>query len=167
MRLNLRIVVVTALSVGLAVGSVGMASAASHVGRLRVVPVPSKVASTSPVMGVKHTFGPDSTGWGQVRPAHLFNGGDPSGDISKIHWSSWGGKVAAGLGKNAIFKPGGGYYPKPVKIQLRASDLGRCTPGGRLTYRRLHTREPSKPGGPYGKWYVWTSYHRNLCKHFD
>lgn len=125
----------------------------------------SRVAA--PVLGVKHSFGPYSTGWGHARPKRLYNGGDPSGDIFSIHWSSWGGRVAHGKGKNAIFKPNGGYYPKPVHIELRARDLGRCVSGGPRTYRRLYAREPSRPGGPYGKWFVWTNYHPGLCTKLD
>jgi hypothetical protein len=44
-----------------------------------------------------------------MRPHKLFNGGDPSGLVTHIHWVSWGGKTAIGYGLNPIFKPGGGY----------------------------------------------------------
>jgi hypothetical protein len=91
----------------------------------------------------------------------LYNGGDGSGDITHIHWSTWGGSVAKGRGKNSIFKPHGGYYRHPVRIELRAKRLRHCH--GRLTYSRLRAREPRRPHGPYGKWFTWTSYHRNLC----
>src|SRR6478609_4355927 len=39
---------------------------------------------------------PHGEGWGSERPETIFNGGDPSGLISEVHWSSWGGPVARG-----------------------------------------------------------------------
>jgi hypothetical protein len=115
------------------------------------------------VIGAKAFAGPQGEGWGTSRPGTLFNGGDPSGMISKIHWSSWGGKTASGVGLNSIFKPHGGYYNKQVHIQLRATDLGRCTAKGPLAYRKLMAREPSKPGGKDGKWFSWSG-KGTLCK---
>jgi hypothetical protein len=101
-----------------------------------------------------------------VQPHHLFNGGDPSGSISSIHWSSWGGSVAKGRGTNPIFKPKGGYYRKPVTIRLRAKDPGVCGSAGR-GYHHLYVSEPKKPGGAFGPWRIWTSYHKDLCKPFN
>ncbi|HTW18655.1 MAG TPA: hypothetical protein VME70_00405 [Mycobacteriales bacterium] len=118
----------------------------------------------TPVLGVHHSFGPDSKGWGTARPKTLFNGGDPSGDITHIHWTSWGGKTAHGRGKNSVVKPAGGYYHKQVTIRLRATDLGTCKSSGKRAYRHLWFKEPSKPGGPFGHWHIWTAYHKNLCK---
>ena len=118
------------------------------------------------VMGSKYflsSFPGGGLGWGTPRPKTLFNGGDPSGYISKITWTSWGGSIATGSGMNPIFRPQGGYYPNPVKIQLRASSIGICYPGGPRTYRRLIAREPSRPGGPMGHWFVWSG-QRSLCK---
>jgi hypothetical protein len=117
-------------------------------------------------MGSKYflsSFPSGGLGWGTPRPKTLFNGGDPSGYISKITWTSWGGSIATGSGLNPIFKPQGGYYPNPVKIQLRASSIGICYSGGPRTYRRLIAREPSRPGGPMGHWFVWSGQH-SLCK---
>jgi hypothetical protein len=128
----------------------------------------SAVATSAvPVLGIHKSFGPSSTGWGTARPKTLFNGGDPSGDIMRITWSSWGGVTAHGHGKNAIFKPSGGYYGKDVTIRLRATDLGTCKASGRPAYKHLYVSEPSKPGGTFGPWRIWTSYHRNLCTHLN
>jgi hypothetical protein len=119
--------------------------------------------SSKVVLGSKAFAGSGGEGWGTVRPKTIFNGGDPSGLVSKIHWKSWGGKSASGVGLNAIFKPGGGYYGKRVHIELRATDLGRCTAKGPLAYRKLMAREPSKPGGKDGKWFAWSG-KKTLCK---
>jgi len=105
--------------------------------------------------------GPYQEGWGEVAPAVISNGGaSASGTIRQIHWSSWGGKVAAGRGLNPTFRPQGGYYSRPVVIELRASAIRRCEPGGRLVYSRFTTREHVRPGGPMGKWWPWDS---NMC----
>ena len=102
-----------------------------------------------------------AAGWGEVAPAIISNGGAAaSGTISSIRWQSWGGNVAVGRGLNPIYTPHGGYYRRPVVIQLRASAPRRCTPRGPLVYTRLTFREPSRPGGPVGRWYAWAS---NMC----
>jgi hypothetical protein len=111
------------------------------------------IASANVVLGAK-AFAPDGTGWGTSEPAEIFNGGDPSGLITEVHWSSWGDAQANGSGKNPIFKPQGGYYRRPVSIELRASGLGRCA--GRAAYTRLSVREPRRPGGPLGPWRSWS-----------
>jgi putative transposase len=50
-------------------------------------------------------------GWGAPHPTFIYNGGgNASGSIDDVHWSSWGGAVAHGPGRHLIFKPRGGYY---------------------------------------------------------
>jgi hypothetical protein len=118
-----------------------------------------------PVLGSRNFWpGRDDRGFGTSHPKRFFNGGDPSGLVTHIRWTHWGAPRAHGWGKNAIFKPGGGYYAHPVRIELHAFDLGRCTPGGRRAYVRLKFREPRRPGGPLGKWHFWSGYqgHR-IC----
>lgn len=116
-------------------------------------------ASGKLVLGSK-SFAPDGWGWGTVKPAALFDGGDPSGSVSRIRWRSWGGSTAVGFGLNPIFKPGGGYYRRPARIELRAEDVGRC--GGRRAYRRLSVRVTSHPGGKLGPWRLWAGA-ASLC----
>src|SRR5271155_455254 len=94
--------------------------------------------------------------------SEIFNGGYPSGLVTGIHWSSWGGAVATGRGLNAIFKPQGGYYSQLVRIDLTARDRGKCPGSSRLAYRQLLVREPTRPGGPLGSPVLWSGAH-NLC----
>ena len=115
------------------------------------------------VLGSKRGALPARYGFGTARPSAIFNGGDPSGLVTHIHWTSWGQSVATGRGLNAIFMPEGGYYAQLVTIQLRAYDIGRCTPRGPLAYRRLPVREPSRPGGPVGPWVAWGGRHTTIC----
>ena len=37
-------------------------------------------------------------GFGQVKPATIYLGGDISGEVCHIHWLTWGGSVAIGQG---------------------------------------------------------------------
>jgi len=105
-----------------------------------------------------------ASGWGEVAPAVISNGGAAaSGTISDIHWSRWAGKVAAGRGLHPTYTPHGGYFRKPVVIELRASSVRRCKPRGRLVYTRLSAREQVRPGGRMGKWFDWAS---NMCVGF-
>jgi hypothetical protein len=120
-------------------------------------------AGRTVVLGSKRHPLPSGYGFGTAAPGAIFNGGDPSGLVTHIDWTSWGQSVAAGRGLNAIFMPQGGYYAQLVTIQLRAYDLGRCTPLGPLAYRRLSVREPSRPGGPPGPWVPWGGGHGTIC----
>jgi hypothetical protein len=126
-----------------------------------VAPVVDATAPAKIVLGAK-VFAPMGTGFGTVKPKRIFNGGDPSGLVEDIAWSHWGSRTAIGTGKTAIFKPGGGYYPRLVRSQLRASRLGHCAAHGPLAYTRLEAREPSHPGGPLGKWFLWSG-QKSIC----
>jgi virginiamycin B lyase len=102
-----------------------------------------------------------ATGWAEVAPPTISNGGAAaSGTIFQIHWRSWGGRVAVGRGLNATYTPHGGYYRRPVVIELRASRIRSCGPAGRRVYTRFVVREQVRPGGPMGKWFTWA---RNMC----
>ncbi len=87
-----------------------------------VASVATKVPTPAPevVLGAKEFMGRDGEGWGSAHPSRIFNGGDPSGLVKDIRWTSWGPSTALGTGENAIFKPGGGYYAQLATISLRA-----------------------------------------------
>jgi hypothetical protein len=114
-----------------------------------------------PVLGSKAFAKPYGAGFGKAEPAAIFNGGDPSGEVSKIHWTDWGEPTATGYGLNAIFKPHGGYYRKRARVELRATNLGKC--GKQIAYTRLEVRIPKHPGGKLGKWFAWAGA-KTLCK---
>ena len=122
----------------------------------------SVAAGQEVVLGSGSFAGPQGAGWGTVRPREIFNGGDPSGLVTHIRWAGWGRASALGSGRNAIFKPNGGYYAQLVTIQLRATDRGRCTATGPLAYQKLYVRVPSRPGGRLGKWLLWSGA-KNIC----
>lgn len=132
---------------------------------ISIAGIPSISVAASPTvnLGARAFAGPQGAGWGTPHPSEIFNGGDPSGLVTRIHWSNWGGPVASGVGKNAIFKPQGGYYKQLATIQLRASDIGRCARNGPLAYRKLSVRVPSRPGGPFGEWVSWSG-SKTVCR---
>ena len=145
-----KIVVVVA---SLAVGAVTIAPAAA---RPESRPAREKIVLGGVVYGA-----PTGAGWGAERPHRLYNGGDLSGLISRIHWVSWGGAEARGHGRHSLFRPRGGYYHHPVVIQMRAKQVGTCE--GRRAYLRLLVREPRRPGGPLGPWRSWAG-PQTLCE---
>lgn len=90
-----------------------------------------------PVLGQRAgDFDVDSQGFGEVRPATVFNGGDPTGLVTDITWSSWGGSTATGTGTSDYVGPNqtvaGGTQEK---VTIVAFDLGTC--GGTLMYQAV------------------------------
>lgn len=151
-----RFVVVEGVPEGIAVASKRDASSPASTGACRD-------RSRAPLLLGRKDYIPGyfATGWGEAAPSTISNGGAAaSGTIFRIRWSSWGGKVAVGRGLNPTYKPRGGYYRRPVVIELRASATRRCKPGGRLVYTRLTVREQVRPDGPMGKWFTWAP---NMC----
>jgi hypothetical protein len=118
-------------------------------------------AGSPVVLGGKIYPGPYGEGFGSPHPEAISNGGDASGSIAEVHWSSWGGPVAHGRGRHPMFKPHGGYYRKPVVALLKATDLGRCE--GHAAYLRLLIKEPRRPGGPFGPWRSWAG-PQTICE---
>lgn len=104
---------------------------------------------------------PTGEGWGAPHPKRIFNGGDLSGLIDDVHWSSWGGPVAHGRGHHSLFKPRGGYYRHPVVAQLKAIRIGECE--GRRAYLKLLIREPRRPGGALRPWHSWSG-PQTICE---
>jgi len=112
-------------------------------------------ADQEPALGSPSHDAPIGKGWGKAHPHHIFNGGDPSGEVAKLEWGSWGEAVAKGRGVTWLLRPEGGYYARPGKIVLRAEELGSC-PDGTSAYTRLEFRVAHRPGGPVGRhWHAW------------
>jgi hypothetical protein len=138
------------------------ASAHSELPQARLRPTATSPARP-PTLGVTHSYGRYGRGWGQVKPKKLDNDGDASGRVEHIHWSSWGGPVAYGKGKTWTYKPHGGYYRTKVAITLKAIKIRRCRSTGRRAYSELIGRVLNRPGGHYGKRFLWGGNH-NLCR---
>jgi hypothetical protein len=123
---------------------IGLAPTHDGAGYWLATTVPLAPAGT-PVLG--RWFGVDPEGFGFVMPPTVFLGGDPTGLVQGITWSSWGGAQATGTGT--------GYYVPPTapdtahgflaSAVITASDLGDC--GGRLMYQAVSWSFPGQPGG--------------------
>ncbi len=96
--------------------------------------VPSAAADPQPTLGRALT--PNQQGYGTVRPAKVFNGGDPTGMIFDITWSSWGGPQATGTG-TAYWDPPGAAVAESVAepATIVAYNLGSCN--GQLMYQAV------------------------------
>jgi hypothetical protein len=73
----------------------------------------------------------------------MFNGGDPTGLVKKIHWTTWGGASAVGHGLSWWVPPteavAQGYF---VRATVVAFKLGKCD--GHWVYRDFEWYVPAK-----------------------
>jgi hypothetical protein len=135
---------------------------------------PTPKATTAPqgsraardvVLG-EHGFVSGRIGWGSARPVQLDVGGDPALVIQRIHWRDWGSSQARGVGSGPAFNlRGGSAYRRPVRVELRAYELGRCEKSGPPAYRNLRLRMPPRPGAPMGQWFILGGGADGLCGH--
>lgn len=93
--------------------------------------------STVPTLGrLAGNFAHAGKGFGQVRPSEIFNGGDPTGLVSHVVWTSWGRPKTVGTGWSDDVGPNqrvstGTEEPATVV----AFNLGTC--GGTLMYQAV------------------------------
>lgn len=125
------------------------ASSPRNVAPATSVPVPTsgRAATTThptpapvPVLGT--VWGPGGQqGYGVAHPDTIFNGGDPTGLVTKVRWQSWGSPTAVATGISS--DPGNGIVANAVQRQatVRAFDLGRCQ--GKLMYRAIEWYFPA------------------------
>lgn len=75
-------------------------------------------------------------GFGRVKPTKIFNGGDPTGLVTHVTWSSWGGARARATGTSDYVGPNQSVASgRPETATVVAFDLGSC--GGKLMYRAV------------------------------
>jgi hypothetical protein len=106
-------------------------------------------------------WAPNQEGYGGVRPDAIFNGGDSSGSITKIQWSSWGRAQAIGQG-TALYIPPSATSAADGRLEqatVVAYDLGPCA--GATRYRGIDWYFPQEgerfePNESY-----------NICKPFS
>ena len=103
-------------------------------------------AATAAASAVPILAGPWSTGqkgYGHAKPRTIFNGGDPTGLVKMIHWTSWGGHRATGIGTAEWVGPhqsvAQGQFEKGAKVVL--FQLGSCH--GRSAYNAIEWYFPS------------------------
>lgn len=86
-------------------------TAASVAVELAIATAPCASADSQPTLG--RVWAPNQEGYATVRPVKVFNGGDPTGMIWNITWSSWGGAQATGTG-TANWEPPGATVAEAV-----------------------------------------------------
>jgi hypothetical protein len=105
--------------------------------------VPAGPSSAVPVLGRLAGLFAQGAGFGQVKPAKIFNGGDPTGLVTQLTWSSWGGAKATGSGMSDYAGPGQSVATgtqQPVTVV--AFNLGTCH--GTLMYRAVEWYFPGQ-----------------------
>lgn len=113
------------------------------------------MAGAAPTLGRSLSAGQE--GYGQIRPATIFNGGDPTGLVAGVTWSHWGSRRAIGNGTGDWVWPGesvanGSIHTPAVVV---AFDLGTCA--GRPAYRKITWYFPSR-GDAFDR-----SSFQNIC----
>ncbi len=100
-------------------------------------------AGTSPTLGVASAWGASAVGFGQVKPAEISLGGDPTGMLTGITWQSWGGDTATGTGMSTYVGPNqSAAQGAQERATVVASDLGAC--GGRAAYQHVKWYFPAQ-----------------------
>jgi hypothetical protein len=81
----------------------------------------------APTLGVAAAWGASAVGFGQVKPAEISLGGDPTGLLTGITWASWGGSTATGTGTSTYVGPNQSTAQGVQETAtVVASDLGTC-----------------------------------------
>jgi hypothetical protein len=75
-------------------------------------------------------------GFGEVKPAKIFNGGDPTGLVTNVVWTSWGGAQATAAGTAEYVAPNQSVAQGTEETAtVVAFDLGTC--GGKYMYQAV------------------------------
>jgi hypothetical protein len=102
----------------------------------------ASAAGQVPVLAGPWSMGQE--GYGHVKPHTIFNGGDPTGLVKKIHWNSWGGQRATGNGTALWLGPhqivAAGKFEKGARVVL--FQLGLCQ--GRPAYNAIEWYFPHR-----------------------
>jgi hypothetical protein len=116
----------------------------------------NSTSAPAPVLGRKAGDFSHGTGFGAIKPVKIFNGGDPTGLVTKIKWSTWGGARATGTGPAEYIGPNDsvatGHQSQATVI---AFHLGRCH--GTLMYQAVEWYFPG-----HGQHFSPSNYE-NVC----
>jgi hypothetical protein len=109
-----------------------------------------------PVLGRPAGDFAHGAGFGQVKPAKIFNGGDPTGLLTHITWKSWGGADAVGSGKSDYVGPGQSVAAgSEQRATVEAFKLGKCH--GKLMYKAVEWYFPQ-----HGQAFS-AGHYENIC----
>lgn len=119
-------------------------------------PPPSPAPSALPRPTAPILAGPWSTnqrGYGHAKPSVIYNGGDPTGLVTHIHWSSWGGAQAIGYGLSTYVAPDQVTAEGRLEhARIVAFHLGYC--GGRRAYDAVEWYFPEHGGHFHAHTYI-------------
>jgi hypothetical protein len=88
-------------------------------------PLTTPRPARSPVLG--RAWAPEQQGYGSAGPATIDNGGDPTGLVSGVHWSSWGAAQAIATGTTTYVGPNQVVADGTQQLAtVVAFDLGTC-----------------------------------------
>ncbi len=97
---------------------------------------PSATPAGVPTLGQLAGDFAQGQGFGQVKPAKIFNGGDPTGLVTHVVWSSWGGAQATATGTAEYVGPNQSVAQGTEESAIVvAFDLGSC--GGKYMYQAV------------------------------
>jgi hypothetical protein len=96
----------------------------------------SPPATAVPVLGRPAGVFAHGTGFGHVKPARIFNGGDPTGLVTHVVWRTWGHSRAVGSGVGYYDAPNQPVFKsKAERVSVVAFHLGDCH--GTLMYQAV------------------------------
>jgi hypothetical protein len=91
----------------------------------------SAIAATQPILA--GPWASNQEGYGHVKPARVYNGGDPTGLVTRIHWITWGHSKATGTGTATWVGPHQVVAEgRPQSARIVLFQLGTCH--GRRAY---------------------------------
>ena len=97
---------------------------------------PSASPAGMPTLGQLAGDFAQGQGFGQVKPAKIFNGGDPTGLVTHVVWSSWGGAKATATGTAEYVGPNQSVASGTEETAtVVAFDLGTCD--GKYMYQAI------------------------------
>ena len=94
---------------------------------------PTSPLEQAPTLGNPSAY-PGGSGFGQVRPSTVYNGGEAEATVNCIVWTSWGGPDATGTGDGYYYKTGSANG-RPEGAIIVGFDLGTCK--GLLEYQAV------------------------------
>jgi len=90
-------------------------------------------ARGEPTLGLLTGTFAHGSGFGQVKPKTVYNGGDPTGLVTSITWHGWGESQAVGAGRGLYVAPGQSVAQGTIEpVRIIAFGLGTCN--GRYMY---------------------------------
>jgi len=100
-------------------------------------PPPTQPPAAVPTFGQPAgDFAHGGSGFGQVKPSKIFNGGDPTGLVTDVAWSSWGGAKATATGTSDYVGPNQSVAQGTEQTAtVVAFNLGTCD--GKLMYQAV------------------------------